>query len=102
MSLNPPNPDCETCSFVQIRVEVNPDLATFEHLVTLLRKDLGYDQLSLTFDQVIYANSEEPDLDDNLGKKLSHFKISNESVLTVGDESETDTRVDLEVLIIER
>ncbi|CAG8934411.1 unnamed protein product [Penicillium salamii] len=99
-SLNPPNPDCSTCSFVQTRVEVDPESATLEHLVGILENDLGYKEgTSIAFGDVLIY---DPDFDDNLGKKFSHFGITNESVLTVIDENIEDTRMPLEVLILER
>lgn len=100
MSLNPPNPDCATCSFVMARVEIDSKLATVQHLVDILEGELGYNtEISIAFGaDEIYS----PDFDDNLGQRFSHFGISNESVITVTDLNDIDTRVTLEVLILER
>jgi ubiquitin-like 1-activating enzyme E1 B len=100
-SLNPPKPDCSTCSFALVRVEIDPALATFNHLVeSVLEKELGYDkELTIAIgNEMIY----DPDFDDNLKKKLSDFGVSNESIITVTDDNDTDTRVNLEILIVER
>jgi ubiquitin-like 1-activating enzyme E1 B len=82
-------------------VEVDFALATFEHLIKgVLEKELGYtDEISVSAgDTVLY----DPEFDDNLEKKLSDFGISNESIITVKDENDPETRVNLEVLMLER
>lgn len=88
------------CSFAQVRVEIDPRRAEFKDLVEILENDLAYTEgVSLFFNEVgIY----EPDYDDNLTKPFSHFGISNGDVLTVMDEKDEDTRVILDVLILER
>lgn len=103
-SLNPPNPNCPACSSVLARVEIDPEIATLEHLIRdVLQTQLGYD------DEIsIRIGSEEiydPDFTDNLPRKLSDFGIKNNSFLTVTDENDEnirDTRVNLDVVIIER
>jgi ubiquitin-like 1-activating enzyme E1 B len=100
-------------------VEIDPEVATLEHLVGVLQTDLGYSKISLFFgnDLMIYESpldkveGEEEDEDDleserifseNLGKKFSEFGISHKGVVLVTDDSGEDTRVNLEVLLIER
>ncbi|CAG7951839.1 unnamed protein product [Penicillium olsonii] len=108
-SLNPPNPNCATCSFVQARVEIDPESATFGHLVEILENELGYKKgVSISFGDTLIIEPEldpedsDSSLEDNLGKKLSRFEIANESILTVKDENDEETRVTLEVLILQK
>lgn len=44
----------------------------------------------------------DPDLDDNLPKKLKDLGVSNDSFLTVVDEEDENTRVNLDLLVSER
>ncbi|KOS41945.1 hypothetical protein ACN38_g7166 [Penicillium nordicum] len=100
-SLNPPNPDCAVCSPAVARVEIDPELATLEHLIQgVLRMELGYGkEVAVAFgNQLMY----DPDFTDNLVKRLSDLDIKNESIVTIVDENEQDTRVNLELVIIAR
>lgn len=110
MSLNPPNPNCPICSLLQVRVEIDPEVATVNDLVDgVLRMELGYGKdISIAIPgQVIYEPCLDPDdnLEDNLEKKLSNWGIGQNSFLKVSDENiddEKDTRVDIEIIIIEK
>ncbi|KGO76338.1 Molybdenum cofactor biosynthesis, MoeB [Penicillium italicum] len=98
-SLNPPNPGCEVCSPVVVRVEIDPELATLEDLIQgVLQMELGYgEEISVACgSRLIY----DFDLKDSLAEKLSDLGLKNESFIKVIDE--TDTRVDIECLIIAR
>jgi ubiquitin-like 1-activating enzyme E1 B len=68
----------------------------------VLQQELGYtEEMSVLADEgVIY----DPDLEDNLPKKLSELGIKNGSSLTVLDEDdiENDPRVNLEFWVVER
>ena len=81
-------------------MEIDPRRAEFKDLVEILENDLAYKEgVSLAFnDMILY----DPEFDDNLTKQFSHFGISNGDVLTVMDENDEDTRINLEVLILER
>ncbi|KAJ5479853.1 Molybdenum cofactor biosynthesisMoeB [Penicillium desertorum] len=100
-SLNPPHPDCPVCSPVVARVEIDPELATLEHLVhDVLQTELGYgEDLIVTIgDTLLY----DQDFTDDLTKKLFDIGIKNDSFVTVKDENEPDTRLDLELVIMTR
>mgnify|MGYP001336408965 CR=1 FL=1 len=100
-SLRPPNPYCPVCSVAQGRVFVDLEHATLNDLVeNVLKGQLKYgEEFSVSAEQgVIY----DPDLEDNLPKKLAEFGIKGESLITVIDEADEDTRVNLELLVIER
>jgi ubiquitin-like 1-activating enzyme E1 B len=86
---------------VVARVEVDSEVATLEHIVKgVLQMELGYDEeVSVAFgSQLIY----DPDFTDNLTEKLSDLGIKNESFITVKDDNEPDTRVNLELVIVAR
>ncbi|EEH48926.2 E1 ubiquitin-activating protein UBA2 [Paracoccidioides brasiliensis Pb18] len=99
--LNPPNSQCPVCSVAQGKISVDLERATLNDLVEdLLRGQLGYgEELSIN-NQIgtIY----DPDLDDNLPKKLKDLGVMNDSFITVVDEEDDDTRVNLELLVSER
>ncbi|KAJ6118554.1 Molybdenum cofactor biosynthesis MoeB [Penicillium samsonianum] len=99
-SLNPPNPDCPVCSPVVARVEIDPEVATLEHLIQdVLRMELGYGkEISIGFgSESIY----DPEFTDDLTKRLFDLGIKNESFITVYDENEPE-RINLELVIIAR
>jgi hypothetical protein len=98
-SLKPPNPNCPVCSVAQGRVKIDPERATINDLVQdILRLQLGYgEELSLSNELgTIY----DPDLEDNLPKKLSELGVINESLITVIDEEDNQPRVNLELVIL--
>lgn len=100
--LRPPHADCGVCSVVRGGLSVDPS-ATLQDLVKdVLQQELGYtEEMSVLTDEgVIY----DPDLEDNLPKKLSELGIKNDSALTIIDEDdiEKDPRVNLEFWVVER
>lgn len=100
-SLKPPNPNCPVCSVAQGRITIDPDRATLYNLVQdVLRLQLGYgEEFSLSSEiGTIY----DPDLEDNLSKKLSELGVKGETLVTVVDEEDEQPRVNLELLIHEQ
>ncbi|KAJ5918518.1 ubiquitin-like activating enzyme [Penicillium verhagenii] len=102
-SLNPPRPDCGVCSAVHGHVIIDPEQATLNDVVEgVLQSELGYsEEFSILKESgVIY----DPDLEDNLPKKLSELGITNGTWITVMDEDDQDKvpRVNLELFFIER
>ncbi|RHZ60044.1 hypothetical protein CDV55_105789 [Aspergillus turcosus] len=98
-SLKPPNPNCPVCSVATARIKIDPERATVNDLVQdVLRLQLGYgEEFSLSNELgTIY----DPDLEDNLPKKLSDLGIKNESFLTVVDEEDDQPRVNLELVVL--
>ncbi|KAF7154961.1 hypothetical protein CNMCM5623_003219 [Aspergillus felis] len=98
-SLKPPNPSCPVCSVATARIKIDPERATVNDLVQdVLRLQLGYgEEFSLSNELgTIY----DPDLEDNLPKKLSDLGIKNESFLTVVDEEDDQPRVNLELVVL--
>ncbi|EEP79793.1 hypothetical protein UREG_04639 [Uncinocarpus reesii 1704] len=100
-SLKPPNPECPVCSVAQGKIFVDPNRATLNDLVEgILRLKLGYgDEFSINNQLgTIY----DPDLEDNLSKKLSDLGVGNDSFVTVIDEEDPSPKVNLELLVAER
>ncbi|KKZ67191.1 ubiquitin-like 1-activating enzyme E1 B [[Emmonsia] crescens] len=100
-NLSTPNPQCPVCSVAQGRISIDLERATLNDLVEdVLRGQLGYgEELSISNQMgTIY----DPDLDDNLPKKLKDLGVSNDSFLTVVDEEDENTRVNLDLLVSER
>ncbi|EAW06727.1 E1 ubiquitin-activating protein ubaB [Aspergillus clavatus NRRL 1] len=98
-TLKPPNPNCPVCSVATARIKIDPERATVNDLVQdILRLQLGYgEEFSLSNELgTIY----DPDLEDNLPKKLSDLGIKNESFLTVVDEEDDQPRVNLELVVV--
>ncbi|KAL4923912.1 E1 ubiquitin-activating protein ubaB [Aspergillus undulatus] len=97
-SLNPPNPNCPICSTVYVRVQIDLTRATLNDLVeNVLRKQLQYrEEFSVNTEQGIVF---DPDLEDNLPKKLSDLGVTADSFLTVVDDDE-QPRVNLQLMVV--
>lgn len=98
--LKPPKPDCPVCSAAQSKLLVDLANAKLEDLVGgVLKAELGYgDELSVSSDVGILY---DPELDDNLTKKLSDLGITAGSFITVVDD-EDEPRVDLRLSVVDQ
>ncbi|KAK2736460.1 E1 ubiquitin-activating protein uba2 [Onygenales sp. PD_40] len=96
-SLNPPNPNCPVCGVAQSKVFVDVERATLGDLIEVLHSQLGYgEELSISSQLgTIY----DPDLEDNLPKKLKDMGAAIGSFLTVVDEEDEDVKVNLDLLV---
>lgn len=92
--LQPPRPDCPVCGVSQARISVDMSRATLDDLVHgLLQGQLGYTaELSVSSDAGILY---DPELEDNLPRKLSDLGVAHDSFLTVVDEEDEDARVNV-------
>ena len=99
--LRPPNPNCTVCGVASSKLIVDPARATLNDLVHgVLKTDLGYgDEFSVNND---VGTLYDPDLDDNLDKKMSELGVRGDSFLTVIDEDEDETRVNVSLSISEQ
>ncbi|KAI9728125.1 MAG: E1 ubiquitin-activating protein uba2 [Chrysothrix sp. TS-e1954] len=99
--LRPPRSECAVCGVTQARVDVDLSRASLNDLVEdLLRLELGYGQeLSVSSDQGVLF---DPELDDNLPKKLSELSVKHDSFITVVDEASEDPRVNLVLAVFEK
>ncbi|KAH0842976.1 Ubiquitin-activating enzyme E1-like protein [Fonsecaea pedrosoi] len=96
--LDLPSPECPVCSVAMARVHVDIEKATLGDLVQdVLRTKLGYgEELTvMTEAGVVY----DPDLEDNLEKKLSDLNIDDASFVLVKDDDDDQPRVDLQIAI---
>ena len=89
------------CSSAQGKVYVNSERATLSDLVEgVLKLQLGYgEEFSISND---LGTIFDPDLEDNLPKKLVDLGVKKDTHLTVIDEEDDDPRVNLELSVIER
>ena len=94
-NLQPPNPNCPVCSVAVTSITIDAR-ATINDLVELLHSHFGYgEELSINNELgTIY----DPDLEENLEKKLIDLGVQNESFLTVVD-GEDEPRVNLELTV---
>ncbi|KAH8696331.1 putative ubiquitin-like activating enzyme [Talaromyces proteolyticus] len=100
-SLRPPNPYCAMCSVAQGRVFVDIEHATLNDLVEdIVQGKLDYgEEFSINTDAgMIY----DPDLEDNLPKKLKDLGVASESLLTVIDEKDDEPFVNVELMVVEK
>ncbi|EXJ84516.1 ubiquitin-like 1-activating enzyme E1 B [Capronia epimyces CBS 606.96] len=96
--LEKPNPECPVCSVAMGRVHVDLEKATLNDLVQdVLRTRLGYgEELTVLTDAgIVY----DPDLEDNLEKKLTDLDIEDASFILVKDEEDDNPRIDLRLAI---
>lgn len=100
-SLRLPNPQCPVCSVAQTTLEVDTSRATLNDLVEgLLRLQLGYgEEFSVNSEAGILYDPEE---DQNLPKTLDQLGLGSDSFVTVIDEADVDTRVNLVIHIAEK
>ena len=86
---------------MQSQLLIDPDRAVLKDLVEDVLKD------QLQYGEEFSVNSEagmlyDPDLDDNLSKKLADLGIKADSFLTVIDDDEENPRVNLSLSISEK
>ena len=100
-SCDPPNPECVVCSATMARLRIDLERATLKDVVQdILKTKLSYgDEISILSEKgLVY----DPDLEDNLEKKLGELGIGESSTLTIKDENEDDDnepRLDLQLFI---
>ena len=100
-ALHPPNPKCEVCSVTQAHLVIDPARATLNDLVEgVLKSELGYGSEFSVNNEV--GTLYDPELDDNLAKKLGDLGIKNDSFLTVIDDEDENPRVNLSLAISEK
>lgn len=100
-NLRQPNPNCPVCSVAQRKLFVDLEQATVDGLVEgVLRQQLGYgEEFSISTNLgTIY----DPDLEDNLPKKLASLGVTSDSFITIVDEEDEEPRVNLELRVVER
>ncbi|ORY56982.1 uncharacterized protein BCR38DRAFT_450485 [Pseudomassariella vexata] len=90
-----PDPNCPVCSVYRLIVYVDLAYATLDDLINgFVRKQLGYGSKDLAVSTeagVVYDSEEE----DNLPKKLRELGIGQDSFITVVDEDDDDTFVNV-------
>ncbi|KAG8628555.1 hypothetical protein KVT40_004428 [Elsinoe batatas] len=94
-----PDPACAVCGTARATLSIDPERATLQDLVEgVLQNKLGYKDISVTTEAGVVF---DPDLDDNLPKKLSQLDIGKDAFVTVIDEDDDTQRVNLVLAIAE-
>ncbi|GAB7350736.1 hypothetical protein MBLNU459_g1287t1 [Dothideomycetes sp. NU459] len=99
-SLRPPKADCAICGNAQATLKVDISKTTLDQLLEqLLKVKLGYTgELSISTDAgIVY----DPDMEENLPKTLHELGIEKNTFITVRDEEDEDTKVNLVLSISE-
>ncbi|KAL1898705.1 E1 ubiquitin-activating protein uba2 [Ceratocystis pirilliformis] len=96
-----PNPECPVCSPFQVVISVDLNVATLSDLVNgFLRSNMGYGSKD-----IVVSNDVGPlydaDEDQNLDKKLTELGINPDSFLTIIDEDDDETFVNVTLNIQE-
>ncbi|KAL9127691.1 MAG: hypothetical protein Q9217_003490 [Psora testacea] len=100
-TLKPPNPSCTVCGVAHSRLIVDPERSMVSDLVDhVLKKELGYGE-EITINNEL-GTIYDPDLDDNLPKKLRDLGVKADSFLTVIDDEDENPRVNLSLSISEK
>ena len=97
-NLSAPNIHCPVCSPMYAKLKLPSGTShPLSELVDELKSRFDYEDFSITTSAgLIY----DPDLEDNLPKKLSAFVLKNESWITAVDEEDEQPRVNLELVVI--
>ncbi|KAI1767070.1 hypothetical protein GGR53DRAFT_518672 [Hypoxylon sp. FL1150] len=97
----PPNPECPVCGIYYTSLEVDLSRAKLNDLVEdFVKMQLGYGEKEFAVNSdagLVY----DPDLTDNLEKDLSELGIKQNSFVTIVDEEDDDTFVNVVVNIQE-
>ncbi|KAH8175565.1 thiF family protein [Sarocladium implicatum] len=94
-----PNPDCPVCSVLNTSLEVDLTRATLKDVVeSFIKEKLGYGEKEFVVSNevgILY----DADETDNLPKKLTELGIDSGSFLTIMDEDDEDTFVNVVISI---
>ncbi|KAH7347696.1 SUMO-activating enzyme subunit uba-2 [Plectosphaerella cucumerina] len=97
----PPNPNCPVCGVYQTSVSVDMATATLGDLVNdFVKIELGYGDKEFAVSNEV-GPLYDPEETENLSKKLSELGIKGDSFLTVIDEDDEDTFVNVVINIEE-
>ncbi|GAM85103.1 hypothetical protein ANO11243_031060 [Dothideomycetidae sp. 11243] len=98
--LRAPDPSCAVCGNARATLTINKNDATLGDLVdSILKTKLGYsDEMSISTDiGLIY----DPDLEENLSKKLVDLGVVKDTFLTVIDDDDDTFRINLILAVTE-
>ncbi|KAJ4380591.1 E1 ubiquitin-activating protein uba2 [Didymella sp. IMI 355093] len=96
--VQPPNPECPTCSVTQITLTVDTARAKLNDLVEdVLKSQLGYgEEFSITKDGDLLYDADE---DAHLEKTFSELGLTTGSSVTVIDDADEDRKVNVQFSI---
>lgn len=96
--VQPPNPECPTCSVTQITLTVDVARAKLSDLVEdVLKRQLGYsEEFSITKDGDLLYDADE---DAHLERTFGELDLTTGSSVTVIDDADEDRKVNVELSI---
>jgi ubiquitin-like 1-activating enzyme E1 B len=99
-SLRPPNPHCATCGVAYATLHVDTKRAKLSDLVdVILKEQLGYgEDFSVKRDSDILYDVDE---DIHLDKTFEELGLKGDSFVTISDDAEEDTKVDVVFSVVE-
>lgn len=84
--LAPPNPQCPTCSKTYAKLTVTEDTTVSQFIDEIVRKQLGYGEVALISDRLIY----DPDYDQNLSRTLHSLNLVGHFLTVVDDDDQLE------------
>jgi ubiquitin-like 1-activating enzyme E1 B len=99
-NLQPPNPHCATCGVAYATLEVDTKRAKLSDLVDVLKEQLGYgEDFSIKRENDLLYDVDE---DVHLDKTFEELGLKADAFITVFDEADEDTKVELQLSVIEK
>ncbi|KAI0853868.1 SUMO-activating enzyme subunit uba-2 [Daldinia vernicosa] len=95
-----PNPECPVCGAYNANINVDLSKATLNDLVEFIKQQLGYGEKEFAVNSdagLLY----DPDETDNLDKNLNELGIKQNSFVTIVDEDDDDTFINVVINIQE-
>jgi ubiquitin-like 1-activating enzyme E1 B len=99
-NLQPPNPHCATCGVAYATLEIEIKRAKLSDLVDVLKEQLGYgEDFSIKRENDLLYDVDE---DVHLDKTFEELGLQADTFITVFDEADDDTKVELQLSVIEK
>ncbi|KAI1644103.1 SUMO-activating enzyme subunit uba-2 [Daldinia loculata] len=95
-----PNPECPVCGAYNVNINVDLSKATLNDLVEFIKQQLGYGEKEFAINSdagLLY----DPDETDNLDKNLNELGVKQNSFVTIVDEDDDDTFINVVINIQE-
>ncbi|KAI1659143.1 SUMO-activating enzyme subunit uba-2 [Daldinia decipiens] len=95
-----PNPECPVCGAYNANINVDLSKATLNDLVEFIKQELGYGEKEFAVNSdagLLY----DPDETDNLDKNLNELGVKQNSFVTIVDEDDDDTFINVVINIQE-
>lgn len=99
-NLQPPNPHCATCGVAYATLEVDAKRAKLSDLIDTLKEQLGYgEDFSVKRENDLLYDIDE---DVHLEKTFEELGLKADTFITVFDEADENTKVEVQLSVIEK